>query len=47
MLEALEELNLRTDRIAEQMIALRSRTISGIAAVAATLKEDGLDDYWD
>jgi hypothetical protein len=25
---------------------LRPRTTSGIAAVAATLKGDGLDDYW-
>jgi hypothetical protein len=47
ILEALEELNLHADRNTEQMIALEPKTPSGIAAVAATLKEDGLGDYWD
>jgi hypothetical protein len=29
------------------MIALGPKTPRGIAAVAATLKEDGLGGYWD
>ena len=47
MLEALEALNVHADRIAEAMIALEPKTPRAIAAVAATLKEDGLGDYWD
>jgi len=47
MLEALEALNVHANRIAEAMIALEPKTPRAIAAVAATLKEDGLGDYWD
>jgi hypothetical protein len=47
MLEALEAENVHADRIAEAMIALEPKTPRAIAAVAATLKEDGLGDYWD
>ena len=45
-LRKLEETNVRDSTIAQEMIALRPRTLAGVAAVAATLKEWDLSHYW-
>jgi hypothetical protein len=43
----LDELNSRANAIVERMVALRPRTSAGLAAVAATMKEDALWRHWD
>jgi hypothetical protein len=43
---AREKLDLRACRIVERMIALKPKTPKGIAAIAATLKEDLLSHHW-
>jgi hypothetical protein len=43
----LEELDARANAILQGMSALRPRTLAGLAALAATMKEDALYSYWD
>jgi hypothetical protein len=43
----LDELNSRANAIVESMISLRPKTLAGVGAVAATMKEDALNQYWD
>jgi hypothetical protein len=43
----LEALDLRANAIMEGMIALRPKTLAGLAALAATMKDDALYSYWD
>ena len=43
----LEALNSRANDIMEGMIALRPKTLAGLAALAATMKEDALRSYWN
>ena len=43
----LEELDSRANVILERMVALRPRTLAGLAALAATMKEDALGSYWN
>jgi hypothetical protein len=45
--EQLESLDARANEIMEGMIALRPKTLAGLAALAATMKEDALRSYWD
>ncbi len=43
----LDALNSRVNDIMEGMIALRPKTLAGLAALAATMKEDALRSYWN
>jgi hypothetical protein len=43
----LEALDSRANDIMEGMIALRPKTLAGLAALAATMKEDALSSYWN
>ena len=43
----LEALDSRANDIMEGMIALRPKTLAGLAALAATMKEDALRSYWN
>jgi hypothetical protein len=45
--DQLAELDSRANAIVERMSALWPRTLAGIAALAATMKEDALGSYWD
>jgi hypothetical protein len=45
--DQLEALDLRANDIMESMIALRPKTLAGLAALAATMKEDALRSYWN
>jgi hypothetical protein len=43
----LEALDSRANDIMEGMIALRPKTLAGLAALAATMKDDALSSYWN
>jgi hypothetical protein len=45
--DQLEALDSRANDIMEGMIALRPKTLAGLAALPATMKEDALRSYWD
>jgi hypothetical protein len=44
--DATERMSEDLARLVERMLALGPTTLAGIAAVAATLREDALDHYW-
>jgi hypothetical protein len=43
----LDALDSRVNDIMEGMIALRPKTLAGLAALAATMKDDALSSYWN
>jgi hypothetical protein len=47
LIDQLEALDSRATAIVERMVALRPKTSAGLAALAATMKEDALNAYWN
>jgi hypothetical protein len=45
--KAVEQMGVELSRIVERMLDLGPTTLAGIAAVAATLREDALASYWE
>jgi hypothetical protein len=45
--DELDQMGVKLSRLVERMLDLRPTTPAGIAAVAATLREDNLAHYWN